>query len=378
MTETDVAIIGAGPAGLSAAIECARAGAQVVLIDENDKPGGQLFKQIHKFFGSKDHRAGIRGVTIGEELLEEAERLDIDVWLNSEACGIYDNNEVWVVKNHTVSHTVCAKSVIISTGATENAVSFPGWTLPGVMSAGAAQTMINVHRVLPGTRVLMIGSGNVGVIVSYQLLQAGAEVVGVVEAAPTLGGYGVHTAKARRAGVPFYTSHTVLQARGNEQVEEATIIALDEKWNHIPGSETTLAVDTICIAAGLTPLTELTQAAGCLQAYVPVLGGWMPAHDRRMGTTVPGCYVAGDVCGVEEASTAMEEGRLSGINAARALGFLTDDEADKLSSEVWIRLDSLRAGPYGEKRRAAKEVLIAGGETGNDAGGQRRGEAVPR
>ncbi|MDD4449939.1 MAG: FAD-dependent oxidoreductase, partial [Sphaerochaeta sp.] len=214
MMERDIVVIGSGPAGLCAAIEAAEAGAKVLLVDENAKPGGQLFKQIHKFFGSREHSAGVRGIDIGTLLLKKAEDLNIEVWLNTEACGIFDQDKVWVVRDKSKSMTIHAKRIILATGANENVVNFPGWTLPGVMGAGAAQTMINLHRVLPGKKILMIGSGNVGVIVSYQLLQAGAEVKAVVEAAPQLGGYGVHTAKVRRAGVPFYTGHTVLEARG--------------------------------------------------------------------------------------------------------------------------------------------------------------------
>lgn len=358
MVRTEIAVVGAGPAGLSAAIECARAGAKVTLIDENAKPGGQLFKQIHKFFGSREHRAGIRGIRIGEQLLKEAQELNIDVWLNAEVCGIYRNSELWVVLNHTESRLVKAEAIIIATGATENAVSFDGWSLPGVMGAGAAQTMINLHRVLPGNRILMIGSGNVGVIVSYQLLQAGADVAAIVEAAPRLGGYGVHTAKVRRAGVPFYTSHTVLEARGTDHVESAVIVELNDTWQPVSGTEKEFTVDTICIAAGLTPLTELAAGAGCRTCFIPTLGGHVPMHDEKMRTSVDTIFVAGDIAGVEEASTAMEEGRLAGIHAAAALGHYKPSDEHRLSAEVWQRLGVLRSGPFGQKRLDAKKDIL--------------------
>ena len=234
MIQTELAIVGAGPAGLSAAIEARRAGADVLLIDENSRPGGQLFKQIHKFFGSRAHKAGTRGMNIGTQLLKESEELGIRTCLKGEVCGIEDGQNLWVVIDRNRSEIVKAKKIILATGATENAVAFPGWDLPGVMGAGAAQTMINVNRVLPGKKVLMLGSGNVGVIVSYQLLQAGADVVAVLEAAPRLGGYGVHTAKVARAGVPFYVSHTVKQAFGTDHVEAVEIVELDGSFNQIP------------------------------------------------------------------------------------------------------------------------------------------------
>lgn len=351
MTETDIAIVGAGPAGLTAAIECAKAGAKVLLIDENAKPGGQLFKQIHKFFGSKEHRAGTRGIHIGEELLAEAEQLNIEVWLNAQVCGIYKGSELWVVENLKKSRLVKAKAIIIATGATENAVSFPGWTLPGVMGAGAAQTMINLHGVLPGKKILMIGSGNVGVIVSYQLMQAGAEVAAIVEASPELGGYGVHTAKIRRAGVPFFTSHTVLEACGKDHVESVVIVELDKDWKPVKGTEKEFEVDTICVAAGLTPLIELATGAGCQTSFAASLGGHVPKHDETMRTSLDTIYVAGDIAGVEEASTAMEEGRLAGIHASANLGFYKETEAELLSSQVWKRLNALRGESISEEEQ---------------------------
>jgi len=361
MLNREILVIGAGPAGLSAAIEAASAGARVLLVDENSKPGGQLFKQIHKFFGSRDHRAGVRGINIGTELLAEAERLQIEVWLNAEVCGIFNGRDVWIVRDKERSVTVRAERVIIATGAVENAVNFPGWTLPGVMGAGAAQTMINLHRVLPGKKVLMIGSGNVGVIVSYQLLQAGADVKAVVEAAPRLGGYGVHTAKVRRAGVPFHTSHTVLRAEGNGRVEKAVIAQIDSRWQPVPGTEQELDVDTICIAAGLTPLVELAFACGCEKIYNPVLGGMIPWHDERMGTSLPSIYIAGDISGVEEASTAMEEGRMAGLSAAASLGHLSEEAYRERRLVIDGRLLALRSGLFGQKRRDAKKMIISRG-----------------
>jgi thioredoxin reductase len=359
MEEREVVVIGAGPAGLSAALEAARAGAHVLLVDENSKPGGQLFKQIHKFFGSRDHRAGVRGIDIGTQLLEEADALKIEVWLDAEVCGIFNQREVWIVLNKEKSVNVRAQRIIIATGAVENSVNFPGWSLPGVMGAGAAQTMINLHRVLPGYKVLMVGSGNVGVIVSYQLLQAGADVKAIVEAAPRLGGYGVHTAKVRRAGVPFHTSHTVLEARGTDHVESATIVQIDDKWQPIPGTEKVLDVDTICIAAGLTPLVELAFAAGCEPLYSPLLGGMVPWHDASMRTSIPSIYIAGDISGVEEASTAMEEGRMAGLSAAHSLGYVPEHEYEVGFKAAEQRMLALRSGLFGQKRRDAKAAIMA-------------------
>ncbi len=362
MIEIELAIVGAGPAGLSAAIEARRAGADVLLIDENSRPGGQLFKQIHKFFGSRAHKAGIRGMNIGTELLRESESLGINTWLNSEVCGIEEGHNLWVVRDRSCSEIVKAGKIILATGAAENAVSFPGWDLPGVMGAGAAQTMINVNRVLPGKKVIMLGSGNVGVIVAYQLLQAGAEVAAILEAAPRLGGYGVHTAKVSRAGVPFYVSHTIKRALGTEHVEAVEIIKLDSEFKQIPATERILEVDTICLATGLTPLTELAWLSGCRFNFIPAMGGHLPIHDDKMRSTQQDIYIAGDISGIEEASTAMEEGRLAGINAAAELGYITENDASVRSQEIWDNLNTLRSGYFGQKRRDSKDYMIQKGK----------------
>ncbi len=353
MKKTEFVVVGAGPAGLAASIEVARAGGQVTLIDENEKPGGQLFKQIHKFFGSKEHLSGVRGFKIGEMLLNETRTLGVEVMLGAPVYAIFPDKTV-MYSTHGVQKRLQAQKVIIAAGASENALAFPGSTLPGVMGAGAAQTMINVHRVLPGARVLMVGSGNVGLIVSYQLLQAGAEVVALIEAAPGIGGYGVHAAKIRRAGVPIYVSHTIKRAAGRDQVEQAEIVQLDSQWKPMSGTEKLLEVDTICLAVGLTPLIELAAMLNCETTFIPALGGHIPKHDQNMETTIPGVYVAGDISGIEEASSAMEEGRLAGVASAEALGLYTPEHAAALKQAIWDRLNTLRTGSFGLKRRQAK------------------------
>ena len=360
MNKTEFAIIGGGPAGLSAAIEAAKAGVDVILIDENERPGGQLFKQIHKFFGSKNHHAGIRGIDIGYQLLDQVKESGANVMLNSLVWGLFKDHTLGVI--HDNKNTLLrAERILLSTGAVENSLAFPNWTLPGVMGAGALQTLVNVHRVLPGSRILMIGSGNVGLIVSYQLLQAGAEVIGIVEAAPQIGGYAVHASKIRRRGVPIYVSTTVKEAIGKDKVEKAVLVTLDKSWKPIPGTEKTLDVDVICMACGLSPLSELAWMAGVKFAYIPQLGGHVPIHDKNMATSISGIYVAGDLAGVEEASSAIDEGRLAGVAVAESLGKLSKDDAKVKKDAILKSLDELRSGPFGESRHAAKEQLIYGG-----------------
>lgn len=371
--EPDIAVIGAGAAGLSAAYQAASAGAKVLVIDENKLPGGQLFKQIHKFFGSHEHKAGTRGYQIGQEMLAQVKETGADIMLDSLAYGLLPNMELGIVHEGKAA-VVKAKKYIIASGAKENYLAMPGSTLPGVMGAGAAQTMINVNRVLPGKKVVMVGSGNVGLIVSYQLLQAGAEVVALVEAAPQIGGYGVHAGKLRRAGVPIHVATTIKRVLGEQRVTGVELVDLGPGFQQIPGTERIMECDTVCLAVGLNPMTELAWMAGCKFDFIPALGGHVPMHDENMKTTLPDVYVAGDITGVEEASSAMEEGNLAGIAAAEALGYLTEQQASEKKQAVWGRLDVLRSGQFGQKRRDAKKLQIehtlaylAGLEGGNQA-----------
>lgn len=343
MKITEIAIIGSGPAGLAAAVEAAKVGARVTLIDENVKPGGQLFKQIHKFFGSQEHGAGTRGIQIGKELCAEAEKLGVELLLDTTAYGLFEGHKLGLV---TAGKTIqlAAQRIIIATGATENALPFEGWTLPGVMTAGAAQTMTNIHRVLPGRRMLMVGGGNVGLIVAYQLMQAGAEIVALVEATPQISGYYVHAAKLTRAGVNIQTSHSIKKAEGNAHVESAVIVQLDEDWQPIGGTEKEYDVDTICLSVGLTPLAELAWMSNCAFQFSKERGGYVPILDENMQTTVPDIYVVGDASGIDEASIAMEEGRIAGIAAAEGLGYIVPNAADALKSQYSGQLSELKRG----------------------------------
>ena len=353
----ELAVVGAGPAGLGAAIEAAKRGVKVAVFDENRRPGGQLVKQLHKFFGSSDHLAGKRGFDIGTILLNEAREAGAAVYLESVVWGIFPGNELAVKKPTGIERHRAAK-IILGTGATENPLAFPGWTLPGVMGAGAAQTLMNEHRVLPGKCVLMVGSGNVGLIVTYQLLQAGAKVLAIIEALPHVGGYGVHAAKVQRAGVPILVNHTIKKVEGNGRVERVIIVELNPDGGAKSGHITTLEVDLVCLSVGLSPLVELARMAGCRMVYTPELGGYLPVHNEDLQTTVPGIYVAGDLAGVEEASTALDEGRLAGIAVAESLGYISTEESAREKEIIRTRLISLRSGGFGEKRREGKAAII--------------------
>jgi len=347
LEHTALAVVGAGPAGLCAAVEAARSGVPVVVLDENERAGGQLFKQVHRFFGSRRHGAGKRGYEIADDLIAECLRAGVDIRLGSSVIAFFPEGELMVDGPGGV-YLVRPQAVVIATGASEKTIAFPGWTLPGIMGAGAAQTLVNVHGVLPGKRVLIAGAGNVGLIVSYQLLQAGADVVGIVEASHGVSGYEVHLDRVRREGVPIYPGHRIISARGRDGLEAVVV-------KDLRGGRTVLfEADSLCMAVGMSPMAELAAMRGCRMVFREELGGFLPWHDEKMRAGLQGVYVAGDAAGVEEASVAMEEGRMSGISAAEEMGSMKKRQAAARRAAVSRRLADLRRGPYGEARMAAK------------------------
>lgn len=349
MINTDIVIVGGGPAGLCAAVSAANMGAGVVLIDRNDKFGGQLIKQTHKFFGSEKQYASTRGINIPEILLSQLEehKDKITMMMNSTVIGLYEDGML-TVEHEGKYVKIKPERVVIATGASEKFLAFPNNDLPGIYGAGAVQTLMNVYGVAPGKNVLMVGAGNIGLIVSYQLMQAGVNVKAIIDAAPRIGGYLVHASKIRRMGVPILTSHSVKYAYGKDSLEKVTICELDDKWEQIPGTEKDLDVDVMCISVGLSPLCDILWQAGCSMRFVPELGGHVPARNENMETSIKGIYAAGDAAGVEEASSAMVEGRLAGLCAAESLGYKRAD-FEVQRTDCIDQLNSLRSGPVGQK-----------------------------
>lgn len=274
--QTEILVIGGGPAGLSAACAAAELGASVLLCERDYLPGGQLVKQTHKFFGSEKQYAGERGIHIGNLLIEKAKHHpNIEILTEATVLGIYEDGIVTVFY-HGKHMKIRPSKIILATGASEKFLEFPGNDLPGIYGAGAVQTLMNVAGVKPAERVLMVGAGNIGLIVSYQLMQAGVEVAGIIEAAPKIGGYLVHASKIRRAGVPIRTGYTIEKAYGTDALEGVVIVQVDSQFQPVPGTEETIPCDTLCLAVGLAPLTELCWQAGCDMAFIRELSGHIP------------------------------------------------------------------------------------------------------
>ena len=306
--ETDVLIIGGGPAGITAAIELGSLGIKVLIVDDKHRLGGKLVLQTHSFFGTvADCYAGTRGIDIATELEEEIKKFPtINVLLNTLAVGVYGDGWVGVMKADEYI-LIRPQKILVACGAREKALAFPGCDLPGVYGAGAFQTLVNRDLIKPSRNLFIVGGGNVGLITGYHALQAGINVVGLIEAMPQVGGYKVHADKLKRLGVPIWTSHTILSANGEDKVESVTIGRADEKFAQIPGTENTFAADTVLIAVGLNPVDELYSQA------------------KRLGMEV---YKAGDAYEIAEASAAIFSGKIMGRRIAKALGkdvFMPED-----------------------------------------------------
>jgi len=320
IVDTQVLIIGGGPAGLTAALELGGMGLKCIVCDDKQGLGGKLSLQTHNFFGSiRDCYAGSRGMDIGDNLASNIkEEETIDIWTNSPVVGIFSDKKIGIVKNGKYV-LVKPKQLLITTGAREKTLVFPGCDLPGVYGAGAFQTLANRDLIKPTDKLFIVGGGNVGLIGAYHALQAGIDVIGIVEALPECGGYKVHLDKIKRLGIPIFTSHTVLSAEGKEHLERVVISKIDKSFKPIPGTEAVFEADTLLIAVGLTPVDELRKQA------------------ESFGIKT---YAAGDADVIAEASAAMISGRI----AARQI--LIDNGFDvEIPPELEEMIKILRSKP---------------------------------
>jgi len=358
MKQIDLVIIGGGPAGLSAAKMAAESGLKSLIIERDFKVGGQLVKQTHMFFGSEKQYAKTRGIDIAKILVNDVLKYPdlIEIMEDTTVVGLYKDKVVTLLKDDKYIK-VKTNAIIIATGASEKVLAFENNDLPGIYGAGAVQTLMNVHGVLPGHNVVMVGSGNIGLIVSYQLIQAGVNVLCVLEAASEIGGYKVHASKLKRLGVDIKTSYSIKKAIGKDYLEKVIIGKLDDKWNFIEGTDEELVVDSLCISVGLSPLSNLLSMIGTEMKYVSYLGGLVPLIDKNHETSIENVFVAGDVCGVEEASSAIVEGYLTGLVVAKKLGFVHPNY-EELYLDFKAQLHNLRSGPFGEKLRLGLQEIM--------------------
>lgn len=358
MIRRELVILGAGPAGMAAAITAGRCGIRATVIDENATSGGQIFRQPPKSFVTSDSPAddenAARGTDLRKELASLGDRIELlpatTVW------GYFPQRQI-AIRNEQGWQMIEAKQLILAPGAYEFVPPFPGWTLPGVMTPGAAQSMVKTMKILPGKRVLVAGSGPFLLVVAAQLHAAGVEVVGVVEAVrrrdilrhfpdllsnrKLLGQGRRYYRKLQQAGIPFHWGHLVTEAHGNESVEQATITACDSQ-SRPQGRSTTISLDTLCVGYGFVPRIELAQMADCHVQYSDLLGNWIPKVDENFETSVPGVRVAGDGGGVAGAIAAELQGTLAALAALHQLGQLDASAFEQQRTPIVFRLNKLQ------------------------------------
>jgi thioredoxin reductase/bacterioferritin-associated ferredoxin len=351
MRTVQLAVVGGGPAGLSAAVEAARAGVSSVVIDENQSLGGQIFRQMPSDFTSRNEKKlgkyHQKAVSLLKEVAEFAGK--IEVYTGCLVWGLFEEKRLALMRNNQLE-VLKADQIVLASGAYDRPVPFPGWTLPGVFTAGGVQAMMKGQRVLPGTRFLVAGSGPLQLTLADQLLRNGAKVVAVVEATsitqlwrylpsllngPALMLEGLRfltTLKLHR--VPYLQSHILVRAIGSEEVEGVVVASADKEWRPVPGTEQVFEVDSICLGYGLIPNNDLARLCQCAHHYDSKLGGWVTSCDENMETTIPGIFVVGDGRQIAGFAAAMDQGRLAGIFAAHNLGYLDGETAGNLARPV--------------------------------------------
>jgi NADPH-dependent 2,4-dienoyl-CoA reductase/sulfur reductase-like enzyme/Fe-S-cluster-containing hydrogenase component 2 len=299
--KTEVLIIGGGPSGLAAAAELAERGFKVILADDKEALGGKLVLQTHKFFGSEeDCYAGTRGYDIAKTLEAKVRAFpNVRVLANSPVVAIYKDRKAGIYQDYKDYLLVDFQAVIVAAGARERSILFPGNDLVGVYGAGAFQTLVNRDLIKAADKVFVIGSGNVGLIGSYHALQAGIGVAGICEILPKINGYKVHADKIVRMGVPVYLNTTVVSVEGDGKVERVTIAEVDKDYKPLLDTARTFEVDTVLVAAGLSPCDELYRQA--------IEFGFVAVK-------------AGDAEEIAEASSAMFGGRIAALSMAKMLG----------------------------------------------------------
>lgn len=353
-------VVGAGPAGLGAAIEAARAGLACTLIDETGHLGGQIYRPPPSEFGIANSKLLGPDFERGERLRAEFRSIahKVEVISRASVVGLWDNGHEILWTTGAASAALRTERLILATGAYERPVPFPGWTLPGVITAGGAQTLVKTLGIRPGRRALVAGTGPLLLVVANQLQKAGVDVVAVLEAGKPswspmqlphiLGEWSLlrdawsYWRGLRKAKIPLLFNHTIFEAHGDQSVTAASYGPVDsESWTPLKERAVRVEVDHVVVGFGFVPNTQLTETAGCRHEYVHSLGGWVPVRDEFMQTTHSGVFAVGDGAGVAGSAAAREEGRIAGITAAAQAGVLTQSEADRRRAGPMKRLRSL-------------------------------------
>ena len=319
MEKVQIAVIGGGPAGLAAAIAARKAGVRDVLILERDsEPGGILNQCIHNGFGLHTFREELTGPEYADRFIREAQDLQIPCRTDTMVLHLSPDRILTVTSEKEGYKEIQADAVILAMGCRERprgALNIPGYRPAGIFTAGTAQRLINIEGYLPGREAVILGSGDIGLIMARRLTLEGAKVKVVAELMPYSGGLKRNIVQCLDDfGIPLKLSHTVVNIEGRERVKAVTIAQVGQDRRPIPGTEERYTCDTLLLSTGLIPENELSVSCGI--AMNPVTGGALV--NESLETSVPGIFACGNVLHVHDlVDYVSEEAAQAGENAAR-------------------------------------------------------------
>lgn len=339
MTEHDIVIIGGGPAGLAAAVAARKAGITDILILERDGVlGGILNQCIHNGFGLHTFKEELTGPEYAARYIEMVEAEKIPYKLNTMVIDINKEREVTVINREDGLTTFKAKAIILAMGCRERprgALNIPGYRPAGIYSAGTAQRLMNIEGFSVGKEVVILGSGDIGLIMARRMTLEGAKVKVVAELMPYSGGLKRNIVQCLDDyGIPLKLSHTVVDIEGRERVTGITLAKVDENRKPIPGTEEHYSCDTLLLSVGLIPENELTQSVGITMNRIT--SG--PNVNDQLETSAEGVFACGNVLHVHDlVDYVSEEATLAGTNAA---AYVKAEEAKKAGREVELSAEN--------------------------------------
>ena len=358
MESRPLVVVGAGVSGTAAAIEAATAGVHVTLIDENPVPTSMVGLNVPQFFGQRFKAAlpkntmmkaaMIERVAAANEALAKAEEAGVDIQLgtcvwgafrNSETSRVLDGPQIGLADDER-SWMMKYDRLIVAAGSRDLGIGFAGWNLAGAMGANGAHSLISRYQALSSQRMVVLGTGNLGLNTAKMAQDNGIEVAAVVDVSPSVQGDQARVTALQSQGVEVYTSHTVSEARGSDgEIEYVVLVEIDDNNEPVAGTENVISADTVCLAIGLVPNVELLSLLDCDLTFNSEHGGYVPIHDDWMRTSVDTVFVAGDAAGfhdamIQDPEIARNQGRVAGIAVAESLGVIDKAQARARRSHI--------------------------------------------